>query len=127
VTEPLRGVAEQLARKTSRRGLFGRGAEVLFGALAGGAAGVITREGVRAGPGTVCEFPFAQPCSCSDCQSNGVCAKPCVILTQFSATGCWVTDSTTCCDCHCPDQTDGTLHWCGCGSDYHTNPANCPA
>jgi hypothetical protein len=125
MSEPVRNVAEKLARTTSRRGLFGRSAEVVFGALAGTAAGAVTHGGgVSAGGGTVCSFPYAQPCSCSDCQSNGVCAKPCVILTQFYSVGCWTTGPVTCCDCDCPDQP-ATFGWCGCGSDYHNDPTFC--
>ena len=126
MSEPFRNVAENLARRTSRRGLFGRSAQLVFGVLAGTAAGAALRGGaVSAGGGTACEFPYGQPCSCADCQSTGVCAKPCVILTTFYATGCWVTGAVTCCDCDCPDQP-ATNGWCGCGSDYHNDPAFCP-
>ncbi len=124
-----RSVSEGLARKTTRRGFFGRGANVAFGALAGAAAGTLTRAGgATAGPGTVCAFP-GPPCECDKCLrvsgvTNGVCAKPCVILTAFYAAGCWVTGSVTCCDCDC-QQIHG-FGWCGCGSDYHNNPVNCP-
>ncbi len=119
-----RNVAESIARKTTRRGMFGRGAELLFGALAGTAAGSMTRAGgVIAGGATVCAFP-GPPCPCDKCQSNGVCAKPCVILTTYYAGGCWVTGTVTCCDCTCPNA--GFSSNCGCGSDYHNNPANCP-
>ncbi len=125
MTAPFRNVAESIARKTTRRGFFDRGAELLFGALAGTAAGTMTRAGgVSAGGATVCSFPYAQPCSCADCQANGVCAKPCVILTQFYATGCWVNGPVTCCDCDCQDIN--LVSWCGCGTDYHNDPANCP-
>src|SRR4029077_2101967 len=112
MSEPFRNVAENLARRTSRRGLFGRSAQLIFGVLAGTAAGAALRAGdVGAGGGTACSFPYGQPCSCADCQSSGVCAKPCVILTTFYATGCWVTTpagqaTVTCCDCDCPDQPD---------------------
>ena len=41
----LQRFSEGLARKTSRRGLFGRGAEVTTGALLGVAAGTLTRPG----------------------------------------------------------------------------------
>ena len=44
--ELVRRVSEGLARKTSRRGLFGRGAEVASGALFGTAASTLTRPGV---------------------------------------------------------------------------------
>jgi hypothetical protein len=120
----LQRVSEGLARKTTRRGLFGRGAEVAFGALAGAAAGTLSRAGgVSAGGGTVCVFP-GPPCECDKCQTNGVCAKPCIILTTYYASGCWTTGSVTCCDCDCQgiDGNDA----CGCGSDYHNNPAFCP-
>ncbi len=122
----IRNVSEGFARKTSRRGLFGRGANVLFGALAGAAAGTAVKGGgsAIAGEGTVCAFP-GPPCPCDECQSNGVCAKPCVILTTYYASGCWVTAGINCCDCDCAD-SPGSGH-CGCGSDYHNNPANCPA
>jgi hypothetical protein len=121
----LRGVSETIARRTDRRGLFGRGAGVLFGALAGTAAGVaIDRRSATAGQGSVCGFPGARPCACDMCLSNGLCAKPCVILATFYASGCWVDDGYTCCDCDCPDQP--TNGWCGCGSDYHNNPEFCP-
>jgi hypothetical protein len=120
-----RDVSEQVARKTSRRGLFGRGAELIFGAVAGAAAGTALRGGggAIAGTDTVCQFP-GPPCNCDKCLSNGVCAKPCVILTTYYASGCWVTAGVTCCDCDCPDiPFSGN---CGCGSDYHNNPAHCP-
>jgi hypothetical protein len=127
MNEPVRTLAERIARRTSRRGLFGRGAGVLFGAIAGTAAGVaIGGGGVSALQGTVCSFPANQPCSCDKCQSNGVCAKPCVILTTFYASGCWVDGGFTCCDCSCPDQPGPPAGWCGCGSDYHNNPSFCP-
>jgi len=120
----IQNVSEEFARKTSRRGLFGRGADVLFGTLAGAAAGTLTRgSGAIAGSSTVCSFP-GPPCQCEHCQSNGVCAKPCVILTTYYASGCWVTGPVTCCDCTCPNVGFGGN--CGCGSDYHNNPANCP-
>jgi hypothetical protein len=122
-------VSEGFARKTSRRGLVGRGAGLLFSALAGAAAGTLTRgSGAIAGPGTACSFP-GPPCHCDKCQPNGVCAKPCVILTTYYASGCWVTTppgqpAVTCCDCDCPDIAFSGN--CGCGSDYHNNPVNCP-
>ena len=123
----LRRASEGLARQTSRRSFFGRGADIAFGALAGAAAGTLTRAGgAVAGSSTVCAFPYARPCPCERCQTNGVCAKPCVILTAFYASGCWTgPGSVTCCDCACTDfpTMDG---WCGCGSDYHTNPTYCP-
>ena len=123
MNDQVRSAAERLARKTTRRGLFGRGADIAFGALIGAAAGTLTRAGAAtAGGGTVCVFP-GPPCPCDGCHSNGVCAKPCVILTAYYTSGCWVTGSVTCCDCDCPDVTSG---WCGCGSDYHNNPTYCP-
>jgi hypothetical protein len=120
----LRSVAEGLARRTTRRGLFGRGAEVAFGALAGAAAGTLTHgSGAIAGSGTVCYFP-GPPCACDQCQTSGVCGKPCVILTEYYTAGCWTTAEITCCDCDCPSgQGRG---WCGCGSDYHNDPQFCP-
>ena len=47
----LRHAAEGLARKTTRRGLFGRGADVAFGALIGAAAGAATRPGLAGAVG----------------------------------------------------------------------------
>jgi hypothetical protein len=128
---PLRTVSEAIARKTSRRSLFGRGAGVLFGMLAGTAAGVAVRGGAVAGGPTTCSFPAGRPCSCDMCLQNGVCAKPCVILTTFYASGCWAESggTITCCDCSCPDQPQvppSAAGWCGCGSDYHNNPEFCP-
>lgn len=121
-----RNVSEHVARNTSRRGLLGRGAELLFGAVAGAAAGTIARGGdmAIAGKDTICEFP-GPPCSCANCQSNGVCSKPCVILTTYYASGCWVSVGVTCCDCNCTDIPvfGGD---CGCGSDYHNDPEHCP-
>jgi hypothetical protein len=118
-----RRASEGLARKTTRRGLFGRGAEIAFGTLAGAAAGTLFRESAVAGQGTLCVFP-GPPCHCDQCQVNGVCGKPCVILTAFYASGCWVTGNITCCDCECPDIS--ASGWCGCGSDYHNDPQFCP-
>jgi hypothetical protein len=115
----LQRVSEGLARRTSRRGLI----DTTFGVLAGAAAGAaIGPGGADAGFGTVCFFP-GPPCACDRCMSTGVCAKPCVILTTFYASGCWVTGSVTCCDCDCSD-AGGDV--CGCGSDYHNSPINCP-
>jgi hypothetical protein len=120
----LRTLSEGLARRTSRRGLISRSASTIFGALAGVAAGS-TINNVSAGLGTTCVFPGG-PCPCQRCRSNGVCAKPCAILTQFYLSGCWVSSANgaTCCDCDCLDH-DG-VGWCGCGTDYHNNLANCP-
>lgn len=117
-----RRMSEGLARRTTRRGLFGRGVDVAFGLLAGAAAGSLTRpDAVIAGGGTVCAFP-GPPCPCPGCQTNGVCAKPCVINTTWYASGCWVTGGVTCCDCDCQGMEG--IHVCGCGTDYHN--ANCP-
>lgn len=120
----LRNVTEGLARRTSRRGLLGNGLRLSFGALAGVAAGkAATARRAVAGGGTVCIFP-RQPCPCEACTSAGVCAKPCIIATYAYASGCWVTDSVTCCDCECQD-FEG-VGPCGCGTDYHNDPAFCP-
>ena len=117
--ELLQRLSEGLARKTSRRGLFGRGAEVATGALLGVAAGTLTRPGrAAAAPHTDCQFPGG-PCPCDGCNDNAVCAKPCIINTTWYAAGCWVTGGVTCCDCICGGS-------CGCGSDYHNNPQFCP-
>jgi hypothetical protein len=129
----LQRVSEGLARKTSRRSFFGRGADVAFGALAGAAAGTLSRAGgVSAGGGTVCIFP-GNPCACDKCQTNGVCAKPCIILTTYYTSGCWTDGpggSITCCDCNCHGLDDfygsSPTPNCGCGSDFHNNSANCP-
>jgi hypothetical protein len=120
----LRRVSEQLARKTSRRGLVGKGADVAFGTLIGAAAGTAIRpEAAIAGAGTVCAFP-GPPCTCTNCLENATCAKPCVINTTWYSGGCWVTGTVTCCDCTCGDI--GGRGFCGCGTDYHLNTANCP-
>ena len=125
-----RRLSEDVARKTTRRGFFGRGADVAFGALAGVAAGTLTRAATAgAAGGTSCAFP-GPPCECDKCirdandVTNGVCAKPCIILTTYYASGCWTSGPTTCCDCDCQgiDGNDA----CGCGSDYHNNPIYCP-
>jgi hypothetical protein len=119
----LRTVSETLARKTSRRGLVSRTTGTIFGALAGIAAGSVALEGT-AGVLTSCQFP-GPPCPCDKCRSNGVCAKPCAILTQFYNSGCWVSfQGATCCDCDCLDH--GGFGWCGCGTDYHNSLLNCP-
>ena len=120
----LRRVSEGLARTTSRRSFFGRGADVAFGALAGAAAGTLAgTSGASAGGATVC-IPPGPLCQCDKCQVNGVCAKPCIILTTYYASGCWTSGAVTCCDCDC--NGIGGIHSCGCGSDYHNNPSNCP-
>ena len=111
-----------LARKTSRRGLFGRGAEVATGALLGVAAGTLTQpRSVSAHTG--CGFP-GPPCPCSACRATGSCGKPCVILTTFYASGCWVYLGETCCDCDCNGFEN--IGWCGCGSGYHNEAVHCP-
>jgi hypothetical protein len=114
----LQRASEGLARKTSRRGLFGRGAEVATGALLGAAAGTTH---VSAGLDTVCDIPGA-PCPCDHCSSGGVCQKPCTFYVLYPS-GCWVFKNVTCCDCLCPDVVGRA---CGCGSDYHNNPKHCP-
>ncbi len=120
----LRGVSERLARKTTRRSLFGRGAELATGALLGVAAGSLTQPNTAsAGFGTVCAFP-GPACPCEGCTDTGTCAKPCVFNTTWYASGCWVTGSVTCCDCDCQGMED--IHTCGCGTDYHNNPDFCP-
>jgi len=123
-------LSEGLARKTSRRNALGRSAELVFGALAGIAAGSLARaSGVAANDRpTYCAFP-GPPCACDKCQSSGICAKPCIILTTFYPSGCWTTSTqakgtVTCCDCDC--HGIGGTGWCGCGSDYHNNPTYCP-
>lgn len=116
----LRGVSELLARKTGRRGLLSRSAQLATGALIGVAAGSTLATDRAAAGGTVCVFP-GPPCPCEGCNSTtGACKKPCMFVTAFYASGCWVTDGVTCCDCSFPG-----VGWCGCGTDYHTN--NCPA
>jgi hypothetical protein len=119
----LQDVTEGLARRTSRRGLFGRTAGTLFGALAGIASGTFASTAL-AGAETTCQFP-GPPCQCNKCRVNGTCAKPCIILTQFYASGCWVSfQGSTCCDCDC--QGVNGYGWCGCGTDYHDDVRNCP-
>ncbi|MEX0786028.1 MAG: hypothetical protein WD939_05275 [Dehalococcoidia bacterium] len=131
----IRRLSEGLARKTTRRGLFSRGSDVAFGALIGAAAGGATRAGSVGArhviTHTVCAFP-GPPCPCVGCLGNGVCAKPCVINTTWYPNGCWVSSRTddgvtfnaTCCDCTC-NQIPGS-GVCGCGSDHHNHPDNCP-
>jgi hypothetical protein len=121
----LQRVSEGLARKTTRRSFFGRGAEVAFGTMVGVAAGTAARASVAdAATGTVCAFP-GPPCNCDHCTQAGVCAKPCIINTTWYASGCWASGSVTCCDCTCPPPPNGR-GVCGCGSDYHNKPVNCP-
>ncbi|MEX0786027.1 MAG: hypothetical protein WD939_05270 [Dehalococcoidia bacterium] len=120
-----RSVAEALARTTTRRGLFGRGADVAFGALIGAAAGTATRAtGAYAGAFTVCIFP-GPPCPCDGCSAAGTCAKPCIFNQCCYASGCWVAGDVTCCDCDCNGLED--IGVCGCGSDYHNNLDFCTA
>ena len=112
-----RKLSEGLARKTSRRGFFGRSADVAFGTLIGAAAGTaLNANSAIAGRGTVCAFP-GPPCNCANCLDNGTCAKPCVINTTWYAGGCWVTGTVTCCDCTCDDVPG--RGFCGCGTDWH--------
>jgi hypothetical protein len=121
---------EALARKTSRRGFVRRSADVAFGALIGAASGTLGKAGgaIAAGP-TVCAFP-GQPCPCEGCLHTGVCGKPCRIMTQFYAAGCWVSyddqaqRDVTCCDCDCNGFQNVEI--CGCASDYHNDHRNCP-
>ena len=120
--ELLQRLSEGLARRTSRRGLFGRGAEVATGALLGVAAGTLTRPRPVFAH-TVCVFP-GPPCPCAACKAAGICAKPCVINTTWYTGGCWVTGGVTCCDCEC-NGLEG-IGWCGCGSDYHNEAVHCP-
>ena len=116
-----RKFSETLARKTTRRGFFGRGADVAFGTLIGAAAGVALRpDGASAGIGSACAFP-GPPCCRENCLDNGTCAKPCLINTTWYAGGCWVTASVTCCDCTCQD-IPSSSGFCGCGTDYHNVP-----
>jgi hypothetical protein len=137
----LQRVSEGLARKTSRRGFFGRGAGIATGALMGAAAGSLSEAGSAiAGHGnnpTVCHFP-GPACPCDGCSSGGTCAKPCIIMTVYYASGCWVDFNSrlgvnvTCCDCDCngklnyPGQQQIPADICGCGSDQHNDPAFCP-
>jgi hypothetical protein len=127
-------VSEGLARKTSRRGFFGRSAGIAMGALMGTAAGSIARPepiGATHVYNTFCAFP-GNGCPCDGCSAGGVCKKPCIIMTVYWASGCWVTAGETCCDCDCNGNLNfpasiggGPAHVCGCGSDYHTDPHNC--
>jgi hypothetical protein len=117
-------LSEGLARNTTRRGLLGRSAQIAFGALAGAAAGAGARGALAGDVNTSCAFP-GPPCECDKCLPTGVCAKPCIILTAFYASGCWVSfQGATCCDCDCHDIN--LVGWCGCGTDYHNNASKCP-
>ena len=122
--EPLQRLSEGLARKTSRRGLFGRSAELATSVLLGAAAGTLMRPGFAFAGGTACGN---LTCPCDGCQSTGVCAKPCIFDTRYWASGCWVVNSqppVTCCNCEC--QGLQGIGFCDCASDYHGEPANCP-
>ena len=127
MNNPLRPIAEGLARRTTRRGFFSRTTDVAFGALAGIAAGSLAAtRSASAGFGTICDFP-GPPCPCDGCLASGVCAKPCVMYNYWYASGCWVAGTTgdvTCCDCNCNGLHNITV--CGCGSDYQNDPARCP-
>jgi hypothetical protein len=132
--ELIKRVSEGLARKTSRRGFFGKGAEIATGTLIGVAAGSALgpeRVGARHIYNTVCAFP-GNGCPCDGCSAGGVCKKPCIIMTVYYASGCWVTGNVTCCDCDCNAKLDfpasiggGPANVCGCGTDYHADPHNC--
>ena len=89
--EPLRPIAEKLARTTTRRGLFGRAAELATGALLGVAAGTLTRPGsaIATDRTTHCVFPI-QPCPCDGCTDMGPCGKRCVFNTTWAAPGWWM-------------------------------------
>jgi len=119
----VRVLTESLARTTTRRGLFGRGAELATGALIGVAAGSVAQANRAAAGTTACIFP-GQPCPCDGCNANGTCAKPCIFSQCCYASGCWVSGSVTCCDCDCNGFQGVSI--CGCGSDYHNNPQVCP-
>jgi hypothetical protein len=108
--EPFRRITESLARTTTRRGLFGRGAGIATGALLGAAAAPRRAVAQHTIAHTACFFPpgpTAVPCPCDACFDTGVCAKPCVFWTAGYASGCWVTFNNqinrlvTCCDCQC--------------------------
>jgi len=125
--DAFRRISESLARRTSRRGLFGRGAGVATWLLIGAAAGSLARPAsVGAGGSTVCAFP-GLPCNCDQCSEGGVCSKPCIVYTYYYASGCWVTAGVTCCDCDCRGNGDPPRGICGCGSDYHNDPSLCPS
>ena len=128
----LHRVSEGLARKTTRRGFLSRGSDVAFGALIGAAAGTVGAGRAIADhvPGhTACIFP-GPPCPCDGCLESGVCGKPCIIMTVYYASGCWVSlnrqleTNVTCCDCDCNGFQGFQV--CGCGSDHHNDPSHCP-
>jgi hypothetical protein len=116
----LRNLTELLARKTGRRGLLSRSAQAATAALIGAAAGAGLRVNpIAAGGATACDFP-GPPCPCGRCsETTGACQKPCVFVTIWYASGCWVATGTSisCCDCQCPPAGSS---FCGCGTDYHT-------
>lgn len=129
MSNPLRIFVENLARRTSRRRLLGRGAQTAFGVLAGAAAGTIVRPGIVGAriPGVTCCSPPGHICFCEHCQSSGICLKPCTYNTTWYASGCWTCISNEypdtpgflamCCDCTCPSP-DGI---CGCASDQYAH------
>ena len=108
--EPLRPLAEGLARVTSRRRWLERTAGALFALLAGGASAGLGRRAL-AGHGTVCNPP-GPLCDCQYCRV-GLCQKPCLFNTTWYASGCWVTAGVTCCDCTC----SAPQGICSCASD----------
>jgi hypothetical protein len=124
--ETFRKLTETLARTTTRRNIFGKGAGVAAGALLGVAAGSSLRPApiAEATASTVCIFP-GPACPCGGCQTNGLCQKPCIIMTLYYNSGCWVTSGQTCCDCDCngqagsPPKGGPPAQVCGCGTDYH--------
>ncbi len=136
----MRRFSEGLARRTTRRGLFGRSADIAFGAALGAAAGTLTRGNKAEASGEDCNplSPHSTPrctscappgpmCYCEHCTEAAVCAKPCVINTTWYASGCWTTGSGSinCCDCTCPPGPDN-FSLCGCATDFHSDPQNCP-
>jgi len=118
----VRRISERMARASTRRSFLGRGASVAFGALIGAAA---ARRPARAGGlfSTECDFP-GPACPCDGCNVSGTCAKPCIIMNLYYASGCWYINGVTCCDCDCNGFQGHEV--CGCGSDIHNNPAYCP-
>jgi hypothetical protein len=135
--DSFRTLTETLARRTTRRNIFGRSAGVATGVLLGAAAGGVGEARLASAQHTfahtACFFPpgpNAVPCPCDACFGTGVCAKPCVFWTVGYASGCWVTwnhqlgRNVTCCDCNC--QGYQGVGKCGCGSDHHNSPAFCP-
>jgi hypothetical protein len=138
--DSFRTLAETLARRTTRRNLFSRGAGVaasaLLGVTAGGLAKVRTAVADHTVDHTACAFP-GPPCPCAGCQASGVCAKPCAIMTVYYASGCWqgipyyhdtLGRYPLCCDCDCNGKVPGfpSIEVCGCGDDHHNSPVNCP-